>query len=461
MSNDHDEVIPKRIRTNVAQLPKAKALKPRFTAATPGHDEIRDRYLATAPPTVYTRLNYYQYDQGIWAPIESGLVENAILRTIERAKPENVRVTSSILQSVVRLTRAHCSIKSADFDARPDLLVCGNGTLHIPTRELGPWSPDHYATTRVTYDYDPDATCPAWDRYLIYVAKTLGQETVDFLQEFIGYSLTTDTKHEIMVWLAGAKGSGKSTFIDGVTAALSDRRGNFSLKNLLGRFGLIHIPGKTLLTSTENTSTRGLAESEGILSAIVSGETIHIEHKGRDQYDCNPVAKILWAMNYLPNLPETESGIFRRVNIVKFPPMPKDIEVDPQLKTMIQSEGAGILNWALDGLDRLTNRGRFDVPAAVRRATGDYQASCDIVGMFIADRIELDEEGRAGRAELYAAFKSWCQENGIRPSTSPEANKAFEARFGAAKKIRGEFQWFGCRLDQAEDHVVEVGEDEE
>ena len=56
--------------------------------------------------------------------------------------------------------------RDTDFDASSDHLVCRNGTLHIPTRTLGPHEPKLYITTGVNYDYDPDAKAPAWERYL-------------------------------------------------------------------------------------------------------------------------------------------------------------------------------------------------------------------------------------------------------------------------------------------------------
>lgn len=437
----------------VAQIAPARAASVKKKAANqvksvPGHDELRDRFLAmqTDSPLVHSRLRFYVYSNGIWEEAEEGMIENSILITIESAKGENVRVTSGLLRSVLKLTEVKLAMRGADFDARPDLLVCGNGTLDLRTRKLLAHSPEHFATSRVTYDYSVDAVSPAWDRYLLYVSKVLGQDVVSFLQEFIGYALTTDTSHEIMVWLCGAKGSGKSTFIDGVTAALSDRRGNFSLKCLGAKFGLIHIPGKTLLTSTENTSTASLAANEGILSQIVSGESVKIEHKGRDMFDCNPVAKILWAMNRLPAMPDSESGFWRRVKVVKFPKMPNEIEIDTGLKQRIQGEGAGILNWALDGLDRLTARGRFLVPKSISGATSEYQASCDIIGMFVTECLQIGPNLQVGRADLYRAFKTWCNENSLKPLTAPDANAAFEQKFGEPKVIRGNWFWTGCDL---------------
>jgi len=76
-------------------------------------------------------------------------------------------------------------------------------------------------------------------------------------------------------------------------------------------------------------------------------------------------------MNELPRIAETSSGLFRRVKVVKFPELLAS-QRDPDLKEAIATEGAGILNWALDGLARLNDRKRFDIPHCVQDATADF-----------------------------------------------------------------------------------------
>jgi putative DNA primase/helicase len=70
-------------------------------------------------------------------------------------------------------------------------------------RELRRHDPEHHATSAVPYEYDPSAEAPAWERFLKEVA---GEDVVPFLQEFAGYALTTDTSHELALWLYGPPG---------------------------------------------------------------------------------------------------------------------------------------------------------------------------------------------------------------------------------------------------------------
>jgi len=77
-------------------------------------------------------------------------------------------------------------------------------------------------------------------------------------------------------------------------------------------------------------------------------------------------------------------GRFIQVKIVKFPAIPKS-EQDPKVKEAIRTEGAGILNWALDGLDRLRERGGFDVSRGVEIETESFRLTAEA---FIDDKCE-------------------------------------------------------------------------
>lgn len=382
----------------------------------PTHDEIRDRWLQSLPgPVAYARGEFKRYQQGLWNPVEEQAVKKDILNMVEQSKIQGIKPSASLLNSVVALTAAHCSIPSERFDANPDLLVCANGTLHIPTRKLGAWEPKDYATSGVRYGYDPHATYPAWSRYLDYLTSTLGKDVVEFLQEYAGYSITTDIKHEMAVWLWGPAGSGKSTFIEGIRAALSDRVGILGLAQLMrSSFALADVPGKTLLISTEQPS--GFIKCLDLLNALISGESIHVERKYHDAYQFRSRAKLLWAMNDLPRILEAANGLFRRIGAVEFPVLPVG-ERKPELKEAIKLEGCGILNWLLDGLDRLTERGRFEIPKVVRESTEEFQRKCDIPAIFFSEMVEKKPGSSIQSLDLYETYVDWCKQNGHKPES--------------------------------------------
>jgi putative DNA primase/helicase len=264
----------------------------------------------------------------------------------------------------------------------------------------------------VPYEYDPSARPTIWDYFLRNTVPTAAH----FLQEFAGYALTTEMVHELAVWLFGPPGSGKSTFIAGLAAMLGHRAGILGLADLeRSRFTLADLPGKTLVVASEQPSS--YLASTNTLNAIISGEPIQVERKYRDPFTVMPRAKVCWAMNELPRVADANSGLFRRVKVVTFLKLAEG-QQDPEIKRHIEQEGAGILNWALEGLRRFKERGYFEVPTGVEDATKQFRENNDVPALFIDDRCVRGTDFEIPAAKLYREYKYWCEENGHRPQSS-------------------------------------------
>jgi putative DNA primase/helicase len=388
--------------------PKKAAGKP----SPPTHDELRDRWIEGNPHHAHGLGEWRRYEDGIWPTVSETSVKAEISNVIETAKPEGIKPTASILASVTELTRIKVFVSDERWDADSDILVCNNGALHISTGELAKHQPKHYATSAVPYKYDPDARPAIWNYFL----RNTVPAAANFLQEFAGYALTTEMTHELAVWLFGPPGSGKSTFIAGLAAMLGHRAGILGLADLeRSRFTLADLPGKTLVVASEQPSS--YLASTNTLNAIISGEPIQVERKYRDPFTVIPRAKVCWAMNELPRVADANSGLFRRVKVVAFPQLAED-ERDPKIKHAIEQEGAGILNWALEGLRRLKERGHFEVPTGVEDATKQFRENNDVPALFIEDRCVQGADLKVQASQLYTEYKEWCLENGHRPMSS-------------------------------------------
>jgi P4 family phage/plasmid primase-like protien len=378
----------------------------------PTHDELRDRWIEGNRYHAHGLGEWRQYEAGIWPTVSETTVKARISDVIETAKPEGIKPTASILASVTELTRIKVFVPDERWDADPDILVCRNGSLRISTGELAEHQPGHYATSAVPYEYDPNARPVIWDYFL----RNTIPAAANFLQEFAGYALTTEMAHELAVWLFGPPGSGKSTFIAGLAAMLGHRAGILGLADLeRSRFTLADLPGKTLVVASEQPSS--YLASTNTLNAIISGEPIQVERKYRDPFTVIPRAKVCWAMNELPRVADANSGLFRRVKVVTFPALAEN-ERDPKIKPAIETEGAAILNWALEGLRRLKERGHFEVPAGVEDATKQFRETNDVPALFIDDRCVRGTDSEVPAAKLYREYKYWCEENGHRPQSS-------------------------------------------
>lgn len=384
--------------------------KPKSSDGGLGHDELRDRWRERYPHVAHDGVEWMRYGGGYWKPIHEIGVEAQVMEVLEGSKDEGVKVTSSLLSSVIRLGRAAVYEPKEMWDANPDVLVLGNGTLEISSRTFREHRPEDRATTRLPYDYDSDADCAV---YRAVIEKAL-PDTVDFVQEFAGLCLTPFTRFEIALWLKGPRGSGKSTVMEGLTAMLGEKSGVLGLGEIeMSRFALGRIPGKTLLVSTEQPAS--YLKSTHVVDALISGETLTVERKNKDAEEIKPTAKVVWAMNDLPRIANTTSGIFRRVKVLSFPELQG--ERRPEIKELVKAEGPGILNWALDGLERLLERGLFEFPQSVVTATEEFQISNDLPAQFVDERCLVGPSHKVSTRYLYEKYKEWAVEGGHKPAS--------------------------------------------
>jgi putative DNA primase/helicase len=449
------EGLPKRIsriwgwsRTEADGAQLRKGGRPLHSAATndsqgqapPTHDELRDRWLEAHPDHAFGLGEWRRYQDGVWSVVKQPVVEASIMRTLERAKIEGIKPNGFVLSSVYKLTRIEAYVEDEKWDSNPDILVAENGAVDIETGDLLPHSPEHYSTTRVPYAFDPDAQAPMWDRFVGDIDK----DVAAFLQEFAGYCLTTDTSLEKAVWLVSPPGSGKSTFLEGLIAMLGERAGVLGLAEIeKSPFAVAKLIGKTLVTAAEQPA--GFVSCHHVLNAIISGEMIQVERKYQNPYDIVPRAKIAWAMNETPRIPSGAEGLFRRVEVIRFPAIAKADRV-PALKEGIKGEGAGILNWALEGLKRLWDRGNFTVPTKVEQDTEEFRQSNDIPGLFVAEMCILDPEETASGGELYREYKYWCEDNGHRAQSSTRLAEDWQRLGFERYRVKGKTRYRGVRI---------------
>ena len=348
--------------------------------------------------------------------------------------------TAARVASVEGLARLRCYVSADKLDAA-DVLNLSNGTLDLSTLTLRPHDRGDLLTYCLPYAYDPAAVAPNW----AIVLERIEEETRDFLQEYAGYALTPDTRHELAVWLYGPPGRGASTLLAGWQAMLGAKATLLGLADIeRNRFALASLPGKTLAIATEQPADYMAATH--ILNALISGEPVTVDRKFKDAVTITPRAKLAWAMNELPRVKGASNGIFRRVKVVTFPTIPEHERL-PKLKEAVQIEAAGILNWALDGLRRLRARGRFVIPAAVEAASRAFAEQNDIPAAFVNDRCEVGPGFSVGSQELYNAYHNWCLETGHKPqSLTTIADDWGRLGFQKVKTTPG-MVWHGLKLD--------------
>ena len=261
----------------------------------PTDDELRDRFIQAYPDYGYGLGVWRQYAEGIWEGVDEVEIKDRVCRIMEAAKPEEIRPTRALMNSVAELARVRVAVPDRAWDADPDVLVCANGALNLRTRELMPHAREHYATAAVPYEYAVGAYSEVWEERVMgeLVAEHLGVEAVGFLQEFAGYALTADNRLDMAIWLTGKHGGGRSTILAGLEAMLGPRAGVLSLGDIeRSTFALTNLPGKTLVTATEQPAV--YLRGGGTLNAIISGEPIQVNRKYRDPIKPRRKVRSVW-----------------------------------------------------------------------------------------------------------------------------------------------------------------------
>jgi putative DNA primase/helicase len=93
---------------------------------------------------------------------------------------------------------------------------------------------------------------------------------------------------------------------------------------------------------------------------------------------------------------------------------------DKKLKSKLEGEIAGILNWALEGLARLNaNDGEFTMPPSSIAKREQFGRLASGVQNFIEDCCENGEALWASEDDIYSVYEIWCDKNGSKPKPKP------------------------------------------
>ena len=238
------------------------------------------------------------------------------------------------------------------------------------------------------------------------------------VQEYIGYTLMSDSRYQrAQLWLGtGANGKGVLANI------VQELHGNTAAVSLddLGGFNLSVLIGASLIFVDEIPKNR---IDEQILKSLIAGERIQIDRKYEKPVSIHVRGKWLVLGNHLPTVTDHSIGFWRRWDVVPFNVEIEEAKRNPLLaQNIINSEMSGVLNWALEGLLRLQQRGAFEavLPVAMqnflsetKRETNSVQAWFEESDVISTDTISVPKD------DIYEHYRNWCGRNGIPPMGSP------------------------------------------
>lgn len=339
-----------------------------------------------------------------------------------------------------------------ELDADPFLFNCANGTLDLRTGRLHKHRREDLITKLSPVQFDAEARSEVWERFL-QDATGGDAELGKFLQRAAGYSLTGDTREEVLLFIHGPQASGKSTFIETIKTVFGDYAKTADFEAFLSRHDvgrprndLARLAGARFIASVEVDEGKKLAE--GLIKSITGGDTVTARFLHQEFFEFRPMFKLWLAANYAPRVRD-DDAIWRRILRVPFGYTIPKAQRDPSIKAYLRDAavaGPAVLAWMLRGcLD--WQRDGLRVPQSVEQATQEYRESQDPLKDFLAECCVLVPTAWVSTDELRTEYERWAKGRGERHLL---IGNAFTGRLKAhgctAKTRRNVRGWLGVGL---------------
>ena len=306
-----------------------------------------------------------------------------------------------------------------------------NGVLDLLNRELKDHDPEYYFVDRVPVEYDPDAeTSPHADFVGDLVERGAEKKT---LFEMVGHALMPDAneRYKKFLILTGDADNGKSAFYSRVKALLDGpnrEEKNTSAVKLAkmaqNRFSSHSIYGSmaNIAGEIDGKKIRNTAE----IKDIPGGDPIELEPKGGESYFDTVNTTLMFAANDPPIIGERDKeAIASRIVPVELPytfvddPDPEDpyekqavgkAELEDRLDTA--EARSGLLNLALDGIERLEENDDVSLPEEPEERLRDYERSADPMREFGERCLTNDAGDYVVKADVTTIYKEFAVAEG-------------------------------------------------
>jgi putative DNA primase/helicase len=305
------------------------------------------------------------------------------------------------------------NVKTDNLDKNPWLLNVENGTVDLKTGDLREHRQEDMITKIACASYDKNADCPVWKKFLMEIMN-YNAELIRFIQTAAGWAVTGDTSEQSMFILFGTGANGKSTFLNTIMNLLGDYAAATPTETFMKKNGdqitndIARLRGTRFVTTTEAEQGRRL--SEPLIKQITRNDRMTARFLYGEFFNFMPTFKIFMATNHKPVIKGTDYGIWRRIKLIPFTHTIAPDKMDKHLEEKLLCEGAGILNWLVEGAKRWCDEGLV-MPDIVTSATDEYRGEMDVIGNFIKERC-VQLEGLSVKArELFKCYQDWCEEN--------------------------------------------------
>lgn len=377
----------------------------------------------------------WAYIDGVWRHAPDEIID----RVVHLLGPYFRLARAKDVQRVVmsRAERITCGPVEGFWNTR-------NGMLNWRTGELIPHGPEYGSTVQFPWEWDPQATCPEFDKFLRGV---LEPDFVELAWQMIAYLLYSGNPRQVAFLLSGKGENGKGTLMRVLTALLGQE--NVSAASLdainRNRFATISLLGKIANLAGDIDAT--YQEATATFKQITGEDQVDGEHKYGARVPFTNWAVPVFSANKPPASADVGHGYLRRWQIIKFDKKISKRDRIEGLSDILAREVQGIAVKALPVLQELMAAKWFKSGGLIAVAQSEFAEAIDQVREWVAEACEVVPGNRTARSELYQSYRAWASASGIRPVSAREFSIRLDS---AGYPLIKSSNWFhdGLRVKQ-------------
>jgi putative DNA primase/helicase len=305
-----------------------------------------------------------------------------------------------------------------------------NGLLDMNTFELLHHTPLFFSTVQVQHEYNTKAECPLFDKFIKTVSGN-NEDTALMIKEMYGYSIMGGNPlHKVFYLFGDTARNGKSTCAKILCGLIG--WGNVStltLQQIASENSsiLTSIIGKQINFSDE-ISSKFIESSR--LTAMSAEGVVEINPKFKPSFLYPVKSKFIIACNDLPRFNDYQGMKHRMISIPFRYHLKEGERIANYDRVLLETEGAGILNWAIEGAKKMKESHIFTISKDSEEDLNDNRDQSAPIYTYLERNYYFGDEYEQEFSveELYGmlatkdnaptGYRYFCQQNGTNVCSS-------------------------------------------
>lgn len=418
-----------KLKKEIDKNEKSKKIKPYLTKQI-GQLTLENKFEEGKHLLHARNQQFYHYIKTHWESLPENELGKSIRKAGEQIRDKSKSTFDPIKQIslVTKWLTTETVVEGIDvfnFKGEPKSIInCANGELWIDPNtgkyQFKKHDPKSYLLNCLSTNYDLNAKCPIWVNALqnMFYDYKNSDDVIRHLHEIFGYLIQPNKNIASWFLWHGLGNNGKSTCID-ILQELIGRSAIFpcqihQFKKSSSNHLSFSLVGKLLILD-DDASTEEILPSS-YLKKLAETKLWRADPKFKDAFEFRSSASLLISCNGWPKIKDISHGMLRRVFIMDFNRrfLPNIDDILNLKNTIIEKELSGILNLALEGLQRLRKRGAFLEPTECIESKKEWLRRSNYVLDWLHNCCTINNNEWTSIYDLYQSYLNWSIDAGIK-----------------------------------------------